>query len=61
MPAYSQFVAGFTTPYVAQTWRPGPIRAGRELRTGSLTVSLAAAENMYQEFWPDIKKKLRRP
>ena len=59
MPAYSLFVAGFGTPFIAQTWRPEPITAGRELRSGSITLGLAAADNVYHEFWPDIKKKFR--
>lgn len=60
MPAYSLFVAGFATPFIAQTWRPEPINAGRELRSGSMAIGLAATGNMYEEFWPDIRKKLHR-
>jgi hypothetical protein len=60
MPAYSLFVASLATPFIAQTWRPEPINAGRELRAGSMAIGLAASGNMYEEFWPDIRKKLRR-
>ncbi len=36
MPAYSTLVTSFATPFIVQTWRPEPISAGRELRSGGI-------------------------
>ena len=58
MPAYSSFVADLATPFIAQTWRPEPISAGRELRTGAVGIGLNVVGNIGQEFWPDFRKKL---
>jgi hypothetical protein len=60
MPAYSIVASGFATPFVADAWRPEPVNAGRELRSGAMTIGMKAANNLFLEFWPDIRKKLRR-
>jgi hypothetical protein len=60
MPAYSLLPADFATPFIAQAWRPEPLRTGRELREGALGIGLAAATNIGKEFWPDVSRKLRR-
>jgi hypothetical protein len=58
MPAYSVLAAGFATPFIAGTWRPEPIRGGREIRTGAIGIGMEAAGNIGREFWPDIRKKV---
>jgi len=60
MPAYSTLVADFATPFIAQTWRPEPISAGRELRSGVMGIGINAVSNVGQEFWPDIRRMLQR-
>jgi hypothetical protein len=60
MPAYSTLVSNFATPFIAQTWRPEPVSAGHELRSGGLGLGLIAAGNIGQEFWPDLRGKLHR-
>jgi len=60
MPAYSALVAEFATPFIAQTWRPEPMSAGREFRSGAMGVGINAASNVGQEFWPDLRRKLHR-
>ena len=60
MPAYSIFASGLATPFVADAWRPEPVKAGRELRSGGMTIGMKAVNNLVLEFWPDIRKKLRR-
>jgi hypothetical protein len=60
MPAYSLLLADFATPFIAQTWRPEPINAGREFRGGAVGIGFAAAGNLGREFWPDIRKRLPR-
>jgi hypothetical protein len=60
MPAYSRFVADFTMPFISQAWHPEPIRAGRELASGSLGLGMGVVNNVVLEFWPDLKHKLHR-
>ncbi|HLX45102.1 MAG TPA: hypothetical protein VKR43_16765, partial [Bryobacteraceae bacterium] len=58
MPAYSLFLADFVTPAVTQQWRPGPFTGLREIRSGTLGMGANALTNVWQEFWPDLRKKL---
>jgi len=60
MPAYSLFLADFATPFIAQTWRPESVNAGREFRGGAIGIGIEAISNVGREFWPDIHKKLSR-
>jgi hypothetical protein len=57
MPAYSNFVSSFSTPFVAQAWRPGGVRGSRELRSGSISMGMDAAANLWREFIPDFTKR----
>jgi len=58
MPAYSVLAASFATPFIAQTWRPEPFRAGKDLRSGATGIGIEAAGNIFREFWPDLRKKV---
>ncbi len=60
MPAYSSLAADFATPFIAQTWHPGTIRGARELQSGGMAIGVTAFSNICSEFWPDIRKRLRR-
>ncbi len=61
MPAYSRFVADYGMPFIAQQWNPYRFRTvGQGLRAGTVGIGLAAVSNVCQEFWPDIRNKLRR-
>jgi len=57
MPAYSNFIASFSTPFVAQAWRPGGVRGMRELRGGSIGIGMDAASNLWREFMPDFTRR----
>jgi hypothetical protein len=57
-PAYSSLVADYTTPFLAQTWRPEKFSVGRGFRGGSVSVGLGFGSNLWHEFWPDLKKKV---
>jgi hypothetical protein len=59
MPAYSRFVADYSMPLLAQLWRPEAFRTGRALGIGSALVGSDAAYNIWREFLPDIRKKLK--
>lgn len=59
MPAYSRFIADYSTPFIAQQWRPARLATvGLGLRTGSAGLGFAMGSNVAQEFWPDIRKAL---
>ena len=60
MPAWSVLISNYTTPFIAQQWRPDGTLGGRELRGGSMGVGLAVTRNLYQEFWPDVLKRFHR-
>jgi hypothetical protein len=56
MPAYSNFIANFSTPFIAQAWRPDGVKGMRELRGGSIGMGMDAAANLWHEFMPDFTK-----
>lgn len=58
MPAYSLFVAASTMPFIAQSWRPEPFSVARGFRGGAICVGTAMAADVWNEFWPDLRKKL---
>jgi hypothetical protein len=58
MPAYSMFIADFVTPAVVQQWRPGAFTGLREIRSGTLGMAANSITSVWQEFWPDLRKKL---
>ena len=58
MPAYSRFISDYSTPFLVEVWRPEPFTASRGLRNGTVAFGLGSANNLWREFWPDVKKKL---
>jgi hypothetical protein len=56
LPAYSVFAADFATPFLAQTWRPDGFSMARAFRGGPLHIGAGFGANLWQEFWPDIRK-----
>jgi len=58
MPAYSVLASSFATPFVAEAWRPEPVRGGRVLRSGAMGIGIEAAANVGREFWPDIRRRI---
>ncbi len=61
MPAYSLFASAYATPFLVNEWRPEPRSVPGELRTGTVGLGIAAVSNVFQEFLPDLKKRLHRP
>ena len=61
MPAYSLLVSCYATPFIANEWRPDRMSVPREFGSGTSALGFAVVSNVFQEFWPDIKKKLHRP
>ena len=58
MPACSRLIADYSTPFIAQTWRPERFSVGRGFRGGSVAVGMGFGSNLWQEFWPDLKKRV---
>lgn len=56
MPAYSRIFASYTTPFLVEGWRPEKFSVGRGLRSGSVGIGMGFGSNLWQEFWPDVKK-----
>jgi hypothetical protein len=59
IPAYSRFLSDFAMPFLAQTWRPEPLNVARGFRQGSLAIGMTFGSNLWQEFWPDIRKRFK--
>lgn len=46
---------------IATTWNPPEQRhVGQIMKYGTFGLSIKAASNVFREFWPDVKRKLRR-
>jgi hypothetical protein len=58
MPAYSLLAADFGTPFLSNKWLPAPYTTPHEVRIGALAVGLAVGSHVFQEFWPDLRKKV---
>lgn len=61
MPAYARFVAVPASNVIANTWRPDSQRTVGET-TGRIGLGFLSriAANSFAEFWPDIRRKLRK-
>jgi len=59
MPAYSRIVANYSVPWVASSWSPVPFSPVRDMRNGTIAFGFGAFSNVCQEFFPDLKRKLR--
>src|SRR5579875_166644 len=59
MPAYSLFAAAYGTPLLADRWGLQHFLSPRPLRAGTVGLGIAAGSDGAQEFWPDLKKKLK--
>jgi hypothetical protein len=57
MPAYSRFVTTFATPMLIQSWQPEGFSAARGFRGGSIGIGVGFGSNLWQEFWPDMRKR----
>jgi hypothetical protein len=60
IPAYSRFISDYSMPFIAQTWRPEGVHSGREFRSGTISLGTGVVNNVFREFWPDLKRKLHQ-
>jgi len=59
--AFWRFGGAYGAAFVSNTWLPkGANSAGDALVSGTLSISADAGVNLFNEFWPDIKKRLHR-
>ncbi len=58
MPAYSLFVTDYGMPFVVREWNPQRFHALSGVQSGTLSVGIGMGSNLFNEFWPDLKKKL---
>ena len=60
MPAYSRFVANLAMPMIAQMWRPEKFSLERGFRAGAGGIGLEFGSNLWQEFAPDLKQRVKQ-
>lgn len=55
-----RFGSAYGAHLVSYSWRPDSVRTvGRVFTGGSTTLASDTVSNLFREFWPDIKKRLR--
>ncbi len=60
-PAYTRWAGVFAAAYVSRRWHPDSYGSASSCVAAGLTsIGLDAAGNVWNEFWPDLKKRLRR-
>jgi hypothetical protein len=61
MPAYSRFIGAYGAAFVSRSWHPARYHTfGSGLKTGTTSLGIDLGMNLLREFWPDVKKRLRR-
>ena len=61
MPAYSRFAGVYGAAFIANYWEP-PSQADtpHALQRGSTAIASSVGWHIFEEFWPDIRKKIVR-
>jgi hypothetical protein len=60
-PGYSNFISITASEYVSQQWHPENERTTRNYLEGvGISFGTNIAQNIFQEFWPDIKKGFKK-
>ncbi len=56
-PAYARFIGAFGAVWISRQWYPqSHATAGDYITSGAISISLDVAGNVFNEFWPDLKK-----
>jgi hypothetical protein len=59
--AFSRFAGDFGAAYISRQWHPDSYHTTSEYLTSGITsVGVDAAKNVFNEFWPDIKRRIHR-
>lgn len=60
-PAYSRFVGAYGGAIISRQWYPkGGRTTGEFFSAGAISIGLDAAGNVFEEFWPSLKKLIHR-
>ena len=55
-----RFAGNYGAQFVSNTWRPVREQGvGNALARGSISIGYDMASNIFKEFWPDIRRKIR--
>jgi len=61
MPAYSRFAGVYGAAFIANYWEPpSQADAAHALQRGSTALASSVGWHIFEEFWPDIRKKVFR-
>ena len=61
IPAFSRFAGTYGAAFIANEWYPeSRANTGHALMRGSTALAAGWGWNVFREFWPDIKRSLRR-
>jgi len=61
MPAYSRFIGNYGAAFIANAWYPDrEATTGNALKRGSRAMLSSAGWRIFEEFWPDIRRKIRK-
>jgi hypothetical protein len=58
MPAYSLLASDYGLPFLVSRWRPEQFHAADGFERGSIALGIGIASDIFQEFWPDLKRRL---
>ena len=59
-PGYSKLIAAFGGAYVSRQWHPERKRKMSEyLISTAISIGIDTAKNVFNEFWPDLKRTMR--
>lgn len=59
--AFWRFGSAYSAGFISNAWEPKSVNSvGDALVIGTLRIAGDTAANWFREFWPDIKRKLRR-
>lgn len=58
MPAYSLIATAYGMPYIVRQWRPERFHNMDGFEAGTMGIGIAMGSNIFNEFWPDVRKKL---
>jgi hypothetical protein len=58
MPAYSLLLAAYGTPLLADRWGVEHFLNPHPFRAGTAALGFAVGSDVFQEFWPDLRRKL---
>lgn len=60
-PAYSRFVGIVSATYISREWRPQADQTFSQYAYSSaIWLGIDAAKNVFNEFWPDLRRRFRR-